>query len=319
MAARVHTVCGPIGPEKLGFTHTHEHIVCDGRMTHRTEPPTRGGYMLLDDQARAVTELKKFKELGGGSMVELTTASWGRDVRVLRDISKASGVNIIATTGFYTWPYIPKELDTRSIPDLANDLILELTEGADGADTTAGILKSAIHFDRIYGIEEKCLRAVARASISTGAAITTHTNGKRHQEIPGGNVGMQHVNILRDEGVSANRLVVGHTDEQADINFLSELAALGCYVQFDVIKKTHFMLDVTRAKLIKELINRGYIENLLLGTDRCRHTELYDEKGGVGYTYILDTFLDMLKTEGVTRQEIEQICCINPGQMLAYG
>ena len=54
MAARVHTVCGPIGPEKLGFTHTHEHIVCDGRMTHRTDPPTRGGYMLLDDQARAV-------------------------------------------------------------------------------------------------------------------------------------------------------------------------------------------------------------------------------------------------------------------------
>lgn len=317
--AKVHTVCGPIDPDELGFTHTHEHILCDARMTHRTEPPARGAYMLLDDQTRAVRELKKFKDKGGGSMVELTTASWGRDINVLKQISEASGVHIIATTGYYTWPYIPQDIDTRSIPDLANDLIVELTEGADGADTTAGILKSAIHFDRIYGIEEKCLRAVARASIATGAAITTHTNGKRHQEIPGGNVGMQHVNILRDEGVSLDRLVVGHTDEQADINFLSQLAEFGCYIQFDVLEKTHFMLDVTRAKLIRELIKRGYLENLLFGTDRCRHTELYDERGGVGYTYILDTFVDMLNAEGVSDQEIDQICQVNPGRMLAYA
>ena len=315
---KIHTVCGPIDPSQLGFTHTHEHILCDARMTHRTTPPSHGNFMLLDDQDRAVTELRKFKDMGGGAMIELTTASWGRDVKILNRISKASGVHIIATTGFYTWPYIPLDIDARSIPDLAESLIVELTESADGAETTAGILKSAIHFDRISGLEEKCLRAVARASIATGAAITTHTNGKRHQEIPGGNVGMQHVNILRDEGVPLDRLVVGHTDEQADVNFLSELAALGCYIQFDVLEKTHFMLDLTRAKLIKELINRGYLLNILLGTDRCRHTELYDERGGVGYTYILDTFVDMLKTENVSESEIERICCINPGQMLAY-
>lgn len=316
---KVHTVCGPIEPSQLGFTHTHEHILCDARMTYRTEPPTRGAYMLLDDQERAVTELKKFKDMGGGSMVELTTASWGRDIKILKRISEASGIHIVATTGFYTWPYIAQDLDTRSIPDLANDLIVELTEAADGAETTAGILKSAIHFDRIEGIEEKCLRAVARASMATGAAITTHTNGKRHQEIPGGNVGMQHVRILRDEGISSDRLVVGHTDEQADINFLSELAELGCYVQFDVLEKTHFMLDVTRAKLIAELIRRGHLKRILLGTDRCRHTELYDERGGVGYTYILDTFVEMLKTEGISDSEIEQICCVNPGEMLAFS
>ncbi len=83
----VHTVCGPVNPDQLGFTHTHEHILCDARMTHRTEPPTRGAYMLLDDCERAVIELRKFSELGGGGMVELTTAAWGRDIKVLRRIS----------------------------------------------------------------------------------------------------------------------------------------------------------------------------------------------------------------------------------------
>jgi predicted metal-dependent phosphotriesterase family hydrolase len=316
---KVHTVRGPVDPDQLGFTHTHEHILCDARMTHRCEPPTRGAYMLLDDHERAVNELRKFRDLGGGSMVELTTAAWGRDIKVLKRISEDSGVHIVATAGFYTWPFIPRQVDERSIPQLADDLILELTQGADGSDTTAGILKSAIHFDRIGGIEEKCLRAVARASIATGAAITTHTNGKRHQEIPGGNVGMQHVRILRDEGVSLDRLVVGHTDEHPDINFLSELAELGCYVQFDVLEKTHYLLDLTRAKLIRELIRRGHLNKILLGTDRCRHSELYEERGGVGYTYILETFIGMLEAEGVSSAEIDRICRVNPGEMLAFG
>jgi phosphotriesterase-related protein len=275
--------------------------------------------MLLDDRERAVIELRKFRDLGGSGMVELTTAAWGRDIKVLKRISEESGVHIVATAGFYTWPFIPRQVDERSIAHLADDLIVELTEGADGADTTAGILKSAIHFDRIGGVEEKCLRAVARASIATGAAITTHTAGNRHQEIPGGNVGMQHVRILREEGVSLDRLVVGHTDEQADINFLSELAELGCYVQFDLLDKTHYLLDRTRAKLTRELIRRGHLNRILLGTDRCRRSELYEERGGVGYTYILETFVDMLKAEGVSSPEINRICRVNPGEMLAYS
>ena len=316
---KVHTVLGPIEPDQLGFTHTHEHILCDARMTHRTDPPTRGTYMLLDDRERAVSELKKFKDLGGGAMIELTTSAWGRDIKVLKRISEESGVHIVATAGSYTWPFIPRHVDERSIARLTDDLIVEVTEGADGADTTAGILKSAIHFARIDGVEEKCLRAVARASIATGAAITTHTAGNRHHEIPGGNVGMQHVRVLREEGVSLDRLVVGHTDEHAEIDVLSELAELGCYVQFDVVNKTHYLLDLTRAKLIRELIRRGHLNQILLGTDRCRHVELYEERGGVGYTYILETFVGMLEAEGVSSAEIDRICRVNPGEMLAYS
>ena len=196
----VHTVTGPIDPGSLGFTQTHEHILCDARRTHRIEPAKEanmGGPMGLDDAERAIVELRKYRELGGRGIVEVTTAAWGRDVKELNRISRESGVHIVATAGFYTWPFIPRDVDERSVADIADELVGELTEGADGSGFTAGILKSAIHFDRIGGVEEKGLRAVARAALAVGAAITTHTSGKKHQEIPGGNVGKQHVRILR--------------------------------------------------------------------------------------------------------------------------
>ncbi len=314
----VHTVTGPVDPNALGFTQTHEHILCDARRTHRGPGPKGGGYMYLGDAERAVEELKRYRDRGGRAVVEVTTVAWGRDVRALKGISEASGVHVVATAGFYTWPFIPRDVDDLSVAQIANELVKELTEGAEGTDIRAGILKSAIHFDRIEGVEEKCLRAVARAAIATGAAITTHTSGQRKQETPGGNVGRQHVRILIEEGVPLHRLVNGHIDELADINVLAELAAAGSYVQFDTIAKTHYLRDETRAQLIKALIDRGHLERVLLATDRIRPNELYADHGGCGYTYVLDTFLDMLKDEGVSPSEIERICCVNPGEMLAF-
>ena len=317
----VKTVTVDVDPYQLGFTQTHEHILCNAKLTHRIDPPKdvyMGGPMGLIDQNRAIDELKKYSKSGGKGIVEVTTQAWGRNLEKLKNISLKSGVHIIATAGFYTWPFIPKEYDNKSINDITKELVIELTEGIYKDKIRAGILKSAIHFDRIKGIEEKCLRAVARTSLETGAAITTHTSGKKHQEIPSGNVGKQHIKILKEEGVSLDRLVVGHTDEHPDINILSELASYGNYIQFDIIQKPYYVLDVTRAKLIKELIKRGYINKILISTDRVRNVELYKELGGVGYTYIHDVFLNLLRKEKITENEIEQICCINPGEMLAF-
>ncbi len=315
---RVQTVTGPVAPDALGFTLPHEHILCDAMLTHRGPKPSPAGAMGLTDRDRAVDELRKFHAAGGRAIVEVTTSGWGRDMADLKALSQATGVHIVATAGYYTWPFIPEAVDDQSVDEMAATLIAELTEGADGTDIRAGILKSAIHFDRIERIEAKCLAAVAQAARATGAAITTHTSGKRKQEIPGGNVGRQHLKALLAEGIPADRLVNGHIDEQADIAVLSELAEAGAYVQFDTVEKQHYMLDRTRAQLIKALIDRGHIGRILIATDRARKSELYEELGGVGYTYVMDSFLGLLREEGVSDAEIERICCVNPGVMLAF-
>lgn len=314
----VQTVTGPLAPDALGFTLPHEHILCDAMLTHRGPKPSPSGAMGLTDRDRAAAELRKYRAAGGRAVVEVTTAGWGRDMADLKALSEATGVAIVATAGYYTWPFIPWEVEDHTVEDMAAMLIRELTDGADGTDIRAGILKSAIHFDRIERVEAKCLAAVARACLATGAAITTHTSGKRKQEIPGGNVGRQHLKALLAEGIPAHRLVNGHIDEQADIAVLSELAEAGAYVQFDTVEKQHYMLDRTRARLIKALIDRGHLKRILIATDRARKSELYEELGGVGYTYVIETFLGMLREEGVSNAEIERICCVNPGEMLAF-
>jgi phosphotriesterase-related protein len=239
-------------------------------------------------------------------------------VRGLKEVSERSGVRVIAMAGYYTEPCIPLDVDTESIDFLAERLITELTEGVEGTGIRAGILKSGIHYARIEGVERKALLAVARAARETGAAITTHTAGSRRYEVRGGNHGRQHLQFLREEGVPAKQLIVGHVDERPDVNYLSELAELGCYIQFDVINKEHWLLDETRTELIKELIDRGHLSQVLLGTDRCRKAELYRELGGAGYTFIFDVFIDVLGSKGVEKGEIEVLLAENPGRALAF-
>ena len=99
----------------------------------------------------------------------------------------------------------------------------------------------------IEGVELRCAQAVARAQLVTGVAITTHTSGSSRFEIRGGNLGSLHLDVFEAEGVDPSRVIIGHTDENADIRQLIALARRGAYVQFDVIGKLHWLLGRRRA------------------------------------------------------------------------
>ena len=321
MSKMVHTVTGPCRPDELGWCQTHEHVVCDYRLAPRNLDRVRRGdtgYMYLGDVDKQVRELTKYREKGGGTVVEVTSSGWGRDVKKLKEISVRSGVKIVAMSGFYMEPCIPLYVDETPTRKLADELVQELTVGVEGTGIRAGILKSAILRSRIEDIEEKALRAVCMAQRETGAAITTHTTGSRRYEIPSGSHGPQHLRIILEEGVRPDRLIVGHIDERPDIRVLCELAGKGCYVQFDVLGKLHYLKDETRASLIKTMIKEGHLKKILIGTDRCRETETYPELGGHGYTFVNDVFVPIMKADGISDSEIRTIMCENPGEALAF-
>ena len=318
----IQTVLGSIAPEELGACQTHEHVICDQREGPREElnantREVESTYMILDDWDRVTEELNEYYRLGGRAVVEVTTSGWGRDVKGLAEISRRTGVHIVASGGFYVEPCVPLEVDTWGLDQITDWLVREVTEGVDGTDIRVGVLKSGIYRSRIEGTEEKGLRAVARASVRTGVAITTHTTGSRRYEIPGGNMGRQHFRILQQEGVSGNRLIVGHTDERPDLNYLAALADEGCYIQLDTIGKMRWMRDETRVAMIKELMKRGHHDRVLISTDRCRKAELYKEMGGLGYTHIFESFIDTMKRGGMTQGEIDHILVDNPARVLS--
>lgn len=318
--AVIETVLGPIGPDELGVCLPHEHVWCDQRLAPRGHlfGTTRdlGAGMRLDDEAKMRAEIAAFRESGGRAIVEVTCDGWGRDVEVLARLSAATGVHIIATAGFYIEPCMPHYIDDWPVERVADRLTREIEEGVGETGIKCGVLKSAIHRARVEGLELKALKAVAIAQKRTGAAITTHTTGARRQEVPGGTVGVHQLEILKAEGVRPDRLIVGHVDERPDIDVLAALADEGCFIQFDVIGKEHWLLDETRAGLVAALIGRGYLRHLLLSHDRNRDHEMR-YSGNTGYCHIAERFLPRLRQLGVTEEQIRTMMVDNPARALA--
>ncbi|HEX5500825.1 MAG TPA: hypothetical protein VFX03_16430, partial [Thermomicrobiales bacterium] len=188
---------------------------------------------------------------------------------------------------------------------------LAIGVGADGK--RCGVLKSAIHRARVEGLELKGLQAAAIAQQRTGVVITSHTTGSRRQEIPGGTIGVQQLAILKAAGVRPDRFIVGHVDERPDIDTLAALAQEGCFIQFDVIGKEHWLLDQTRAELVHALIQRGFVRHLMLSHDRNRDYEMR-YAGGSGYCHIFESFLPRLRQLGVTDDQIRAMLVDNPAR-----
>ncbi len=313
----IETVLGPIAPEELGFCLPHEHIWCDQRKAPRPElfgvTRSTASYMRLDDFGRMVEELQAYRAAGGRSIVEVTCDGWGRDLDTLARLSEASEVHIVATAGFYIEPCMPSFVAEWSVERLADHLTRELDAGVNGSGRRPGVLKSAIHRARVEGLELKGLQAVAIAQKRTGVAITSHTTGGRRQEVPGGTVGVEQVRLLKAEGVDPARFIVGHVDERPDIEVLAALADEGCFIQFDVISKEHWLLDATRAELIKALIDRGYVRHLMLSHD-CNRDHEMRYGGGLGYCHIFERFLPRLRELEVSEEEIRTMTVDNPAR-----
>ncbi|MGQ0568992.1 MAG: phosphotriesterase family protein [Armatimonadota bacterium] len=314
----IQTVTGPIPPEALGVTYTHEHILCDQRRCRNEGLRPRGsdgGLMLLDDLDVAIRELADLKAIGADAMVEVTMQAWGRDVVGLRRISEATGLRIIATSGFYIEQCHPEIVAHQSVDELAQGIVRELTGGVDDTGIRTGLIKAAVSRPMVEGPEEKCARAVARAQRMTGAAITTHTSASARFEIAGGNAGMLLLDLFESEGVDPRRVIIGHADENADIRNLETLCRRGAFVQFDVIGKDHWMLDETRADLAVAMVERGLADHLLLSTDRNRKFEL-KSYGGIGYAHLLTRFVPLLKQRGLPDAMISKFLVDNPRRAL---
>jgi phosphotriesterase-related protein len=275
-------------------------------------------FMKLDNFDRVASELRAYKAAGGGAIVEVTCNGWGRDLDMLARLSEASEVHIISTSGFYIEPHIPYFVDNMSVEDLADYITREVEDQVGDTGRRCGVFKSAIHRARVEAIELKVLMAVALAQKRTGAAITTHTTGSRRMEVPGGVAGVHQWEILKEAGVDPTRFIVGHVDERPDIDVLSSLADEGCYIQFDVIGKEEYLFDQTRAELVHALIDRGYVNHLMLSQDRNRDHEMR-YSGNTGYCHIFETFLPRLRKLGVTEEQITTLLVYNPARALSIN
>ena len=193
------TVTGPISPDELGVTMPHEHIMCDlSRHSGRKDN-------LLDDIALAAQEVSLFRQAGGMALVDVTTEDIGRNVAGLKRVSQEAGVTIIAGAGYYAEELFPAYVLDMDVRELAAHLTDEAMTGVGDTGIRPGIIGElrSNHTD-VSPAEEKVLRASARTHKAPGLAISLHCGVGRS--------GPNQLAVLRQEHVSAERVIVGHAD-----------------------------------------------------------------------------------------------------------
>lgn len=304
----VRTVRGDVAPDDLGCVYVHEHLLCAAPPHLENGNPD----LVLDDAERSAAELELFAKAGGGAVVDLTTAEYGRDAAGLRGISERSGVHVVAATGHIMQGYWGGVLDlsARSDTELVDELVGDLTEGIDETGVRAGVVKIGTSHNKVTEDEARMFQAAAKAQRQTGAPISTHTTA--------GTMARAQVDMLRDAGADLERVIIGHLDRRLDWDEHLAVARSGVYLGYDCISKEQYQPDASRIDFIVRLIDEGFGDRICLSGDLARRSYLTSYGGGPGFTYILWRFVPWLRQNGVAEAHIDRLLIDNPARLLAW-
>ena len=120
---KIQSVLGEIDTSKLGFTLSHEHVVVSSAGIPQIYPE----FIRRDESiAEGVRQLSAAKKEGVDSIIDVSTLDLGRDIKLMEQVSRESGVNIICATG--TWRDIPRAFWNASSDSVASLYVREIEE-----------------------------------------------------------------------------------------------------------------------------------------------------------------------------------------------
>ena len=310
----VPTVTGSIPVEQLGRTLAHEHVFVVGE-------EMRQNYQKDWDEeekiAQAVRDLNELKSLGIDSILDPTVIGLGRYIPRIQRIAEQTDLNIVVATGVYTYNEVPFQFHFSG-PGLLFDqpepmtelFISDIENGIAGTGVKAGFLKCAIEEQGLTPGVERVMRAVAQAHVRTGAPITVHTNVHNRS-------GLDAQRVLREEGADLTKVVIGHSGDSTDLDYLMELADAGSILGMD-----RFGLDVLlpfeqRVDTVAELAKRGYAERMVLAHDASCFIDWFDPHAKAqavpkwNFRHISEDVLPALMQRGVSEDQIQTMLVDN--------
>ena len=303
----VHTVSGPVDTADLGFTLMHEHIMVQS-------PGVKENFPVFDREGqieKAVGKLKEVMARGVRTLVDLTPADW-RDISFVKEVVARSGMQVIVATGIY-WevPHFFRTLSTRTPEYMADLFARDITEGIMDTGVRAAIIKCATDDTGVTPDVERVLRASAKAHRATGVPISTHTDASRK-------VGLNQQDVFESEGVDLGRVVIGHSGDSEDIEYLTTLMNRGSYIGMDRFGLDQYLPQEKRVATIARLCEMGYADKMVLSHDAACYFDWAPEElipavvPNWQFNFIPEVVVPALRDAGVSDEHVRMMTVDNP-------
>jgi phosphotriesterase-related protein len=313
----VRTVLGDIAPADMGVTYAHEHLVIVGGKPVEISPD-----FLLADVDRLTAELLDAAGAGLRTAVDAMPADCGRDPAKLAELSRRSGVQIVAATGLHKEGfYGPWHWSLRATEDeLADLFVADIDVGIDAHDYSgplvnrtpyrAGIVKIAGSQDGPSDRDVPIFRAAAAAHRRTGVPIHTHCEA--------GTGALEQIRLLTDAGVPVDRISLSHVDKVQDRGYHRELLATGAYSVYDQAFRWGDRANGT-LDLLEAAVADGRAGQVMLGMDAARQGYYRAFGGAPGLSYLLTSFSDEMDARGIGPELRHRFFVDNPARAYAFA
>ncbi|XP_013380439.1 phosphotriesterase-related protein isoform X2 [Lingula anatina] len=277
---------------------------------------------LNDEEANTgiIEELKEFKRLGGGTIVDSTILGISRDLAFQKRLATETGVNIISSTGYYDAVSHPSNMDAITEEEIDAMMRNEILVGCEGTDVKCGSIGELGCSWPLQANEKKVLRAAAVTQTQLGCPVIIHPGrgSKAPEEI---------VRILQEAGGNIGKTVMSHIDRtlHTDEEIL-EFAKLGTYLEYDLfgIETSNYQCNPTvdmpsdgeRIRRIQVLFANGFDKVVIAHDVHTKHRLV--RYGGHGFTHILSNVLPQMRRRGVTQEQIDKMLIDNPREWLTF-
>jgi phosphotriesterase-related protein len=296
----VETVQGAVDADELGLVLVHEHLRFRDEAVAVEWPNRYDEQLELDAALLAVNAAKAH---GVQTIVEPTAMFGGRDVRFMKQVADQTGVRVVACTGIYSYDYLPHYFENRDVDVMADHFVEDIEQGIQGTEIKAAFLKCAADAAGVTENVEKIHRAVARASVQTGASIMAHS-------MPAVGTGPSQVAIFLEEGVDPARIQIAHCGDTDDVGYIEGLLDSGVYVGLDRYGLEMYLPIDKRNATAAELLRRGHAERLMISQDFCASidwfppeaAEVFENSGAIrnwSMTLVFEEVVPALRELGV--------------------
>ena len=294
----IRTVLGDVSIEEISGAYLHEHLIIDSPIV-KSEMP----HIFLDSITDAVAEVRECIPAGVNLLVDCMPGESGRDIEKLREISRNSGVHIVAATGMHNPKYYQKDSQylTADRAKLAEIFVKEISD-------RCGIIKIHSLGEGLSSFEKELFAAAVHAQKLTGAPILTHCEE--------GKGAIAQISEFKSLDADLRKVVLSHTDKEPDHGYHREILSSGVNVEYDQSLRQATSDKRPSLDLTVAMCNEGFTNQIMLGTDGARRSLWKSLGGSPGLSWLATGWRQLLSEAGLTKEQLRQIFRDNPRRFL---